>query len=258
MRSGATSAAASPPLTATTVGAGGSWMGARRAAGSRAAGSWTAVGLPVGEQSGKLFAQAHPALPLPGGPALPPPGIFNKIHHDIGTHVVHHLFPQVRPVHTTATCSQSTCPAAAHPAQLGSGSDCKAACSSVAGFLTAASRCAAPLLADPALPPGEGDRGGEAGDGRGEAAGIPRQQAASVCRHRRRLQMCRCRCCCEGDAAEQPSRARRQQNSRAAAPPLRLACCSTTASRSPAPAGSPPTSSNPWSAPSGKHAVGDV
>ena len=21
-------------------------------------------------------------------------GIFNKIHHDIGTHVVHHLFPQ--------------------------------------------------------------------------------------------------------------------------------------------------------------------
>lgn len=22
-------------------------------------------------------------------------GIFNKIHHDIGTHVVHHLFPQV-------------------------------------------------------------------------------------------------------------------------------------------------------------------
>ncbi len=23
-------------------------------------------------------------------------GIFNKIHHDIGTHVVHHLFPQVR------------------------------------------------------------------------------------------------------------------------------------------------------------------
>ena len=23
-------------------------------------------------------------------------GIFNKIHHDIGTHVLHHLFPQVR------------------------------------------------------------------------------------------------------------------------------------------------------------------
>ena len=23
-------------------------------------------------------------------------GIFNKIHHDIGTHVVHHLFPQAR------------------------------------------------------------------------------------------------------------------------------------------------------------------
>lgn len=22
-------------------------------------------------------------------------GIFNKLHHDIGTHVVHHLFPQV-------------------------------------------------------------------------------------------------------------------------------------------------------------------
>ena len=22
-------------------------------------------------------------------------GIFNKIHHDIGTHVVHHLFPQM-------------------------------------------------------------------------------------------------------------------------------------------------------------------
>lgn len=22
-------------------------------------------------------------------------GIFNKIHHDIGTHVVHHLFPQI-------------------------------------------------------------------------------------------------------------------------------------------------------------------
>lgn len=22
-------------------------------------------------------------------------GIFNNIHHDIGTHVVHHLFPQV-------------------------------------------------------------------------------------------------------------------------------------------------------------------
>ena len=22
-------------------------------------------------------------------------GIFNKIHHDIGTHVLHHLFPQV-------------------------------------------------------------------------------------------------------------------------------------------------------------------
>lgn len=26
----------------------------------------------------------------------PAAGIFNKIHHDIGTHVVHHLFPQVR------------------------------------------------------------------------------------------------------------------------------------------------------------------
>ena len=24
-------------------------------------------------------------------------GIFNKIHHDIGTHVLHHLFPQVEP-----------------------------------------------------------------------------------------------------------------------------------------------------------------
>lgn len=23
-------------------------------------------------------------------------GVFNKIQHDIGTHVVHHLFPQVR------------------------------------------------------------------------------------------------------------------------------------------------------------------
>ncbi len=22
-------------------------------------------------------------------------GVFNKIHHDIGTHVVHHLFPQI-------------------------------------------------------------------------------------------------------------------------------------------------------------------
>ena len=22
-------------------------------------------------------------------------GMFNKIHHDIGTHVVHHLFPQI-------------------------------------------------------------------------------------------------------------------------------------------------------------------
>jgi hypothetical protein len=22
-------------------------------------------------------------------------GIFNKVHHDIGTHVVHHLFPQI-------------------------------------------------------------------------------------------------------------------------------------------------------------------
>ena len=26
----------------------------------------------------------------------PANGIFNKIHHDIGTHVVHHLFPQVK------------------------------------------------------------------------------------------------------------------------------------------------------------------
>ena len=26
-------------------------------------------------------------------------GIFNKIHHDIGTHVVHHLFPQIPHYH---------------------------------------------------------------------------------------------------------------------------------------------------------------
>ena len=28
-------------------------------------------------------------------------GIFNKIHHDIGTHVVHHLFPQMPHYHLT-------------------------------------------------------------------------------------------------------------------------------------------------------------
>lgn len=32
-------------------------------------------------------------------------GIFNNIHHDIGTHVVHHLFPQVR---NTILCSVSS------------------------------------------------------------------------------------------------------------------------------------------------------
>ena len=26
-------------------------------------------------------------------------GIFNKIHHDIGTHVIHHLFPQIPHYH---------------------------------------------------------------------------------------------------------------------------------------------------------------
>ena len=26
-------------------------------------------------------------------------GIFNKIHHDIGTHVLHHLFPQIPHYH---------------------------------------------------------------------------------------------------------------------------------------------------------------
>lgn len=26
-------------------------------------------------------------------------GVFNKIHHDIGTHVVHHLFPQIPHYH---------------------------------------------------------------------------------------------------------------------------------------------------------------
>lgn len=36
---------------------------------------------------------------------------------------------------------------------------------------------------------------------------------------------------------------------------LPLPCRSTTASPSPAPAGSPPTSSSPWSAPSGEHSV---
>jgi acyl-lipid omega-3 desaturase len=29
-------------------------------------------------------------------------GIFNKIHHDIGTHVVHHLFPQASAVRRNA------------------------------------------------------------------------------------------------------------------------------------------------------------
>ena len=28
-------------------------------------------------------------------------GMFNKIHHDIGTHVVHHLFPQIPHYHLT-------------------------------------------------------------------------------------------------------------------------------------------------------------
>lgn len=28
-------------------------------------------------------------------------GVFNKIHHDIGTHVVHHLFPQIPHYHLT-------------------------------------------------------------------------------------------------------------------------------------------------------------
>jgi fatty acid desaturase len=35
-------------------------------------------------------------------------GIFNKIHHDIGTHVVHHLFPQVRHQHMLF-CSPEAC-----------------------------------------------------------------------------------------------------------------------------------------------------
>ncbi len=26
-------------------------------------------------------------------------GVFNKIHHDIGTHVLHHLFPQIPHYH---------------------------------------------------------------------------------------------------------------------------------------------------------------
>lgn len=26
-------------------------------------------------------------------------GLFNKIHHDIGTHVIHHLFPQIPHYH---------------------------------------------------------------------------------------------------------------------------------------------------------------
>ena len=45
-------------------------------------------------------AQLAPAVALTPAclpPLRPAPGIFNKIHHDIGTHVVHHLFPQVRP-----------------------------------------------------------------------------------------------------------------------------------------------------------------
>ena len=37
-------------------------------------------------------------------------GIFNKIHHDIGTHVIHHLFPQVR------NCPK--CLSSAHEAQV--------------------------------------------------------------------------------------------------------------------------------------------
>ena len=28
-------------------------------------------------------------------------GVFNKIHHDIGTHVLHHLFPQIPHYHLT-------------------------------------------------------------------------------------------------------------------------------------------------------------
>ncbi len=28
-------------------------------------------------------------------------GLFNKVHHDIGTHVVHHLFPQIPHYHLT-------------------------------------------------------------------------------------------------------------------------------------------------------------
>ena len=37
-------------------------------------------------------------------------GMFNKIHHDIGTHVVHHLFPQIPHYHLTeATEVRGSC-----------------------------------------------------------------------------------------------------------------------------------------------------
>ena len=38
-------------------------------------------------------------------------GIFNKIHHDIGTHVVHHLFPQMPHYHLTEATEVKRLPA---------------------------------------------------------------------------------------------------------------------------------------------------
>ena len=39
-------------------------------------------------------------------------GMFNKIQHDIGTHVVHHLFPQIPHYHLTEATAVRRAPAA--------------------------------------------------------------------------------------------------------------------------------------------------
>jgi hypothetical protein len=51
---------------------------------------------PTAWLSSALFAAAQEWSYLRGGLTTIDRdyGIFNKIHHDIGTHVVHHLFPQ--------------------------------------------------------------------------------------------------------------------------------------------------------------------
>ncbi len=46
-------------------------------------------------------------------------GIFNKIHHDIGTHVVHHLFPQARRSGALGGAPAVTCSGTPQPAGAG-------------------------------------------------------------------------------------------------------------------------------------------